>query len=251
MSEWSMPSKVLMPMMTKPNGRAYIDTYHAYLGWIGAAARSSSRLKLQVKKGDVTYNHDLPNDGSEAFYPVNMGSGYYVVRIMENVDGNQYAELCSRRANVRLASELAPFLVPNRYCSYGVRSRCVSRARRLCRKAKTTSEAVDIVCSYVAHGVAYDRDKAKRLAKSTGYIPNPDATLRERRGICFDYAALVAAMLRSLGIPTKVVTGYLDGSQYHAWVEIYVDGRWTRRDVTLESVGKGSNGHTYRDRFIY
>ena len=42
------------------------------------------------------------------------------------------------------------------------------------------------------------------------------------KGICFDYAALMTAMLRSQGIPTKLEIGY-SGEVYHAWISTYID----------------------------
>lgn len=50
--------------------------------------------------------------------------------------------------------------------------------------------------------VSYDNDKTYNLKQATGYVPNPDKTLTSKKGICFDYASLGAAMLRSVGIPT-------------------------------------------------
>ena len=47
-------------------------------------------------------------------------------------------------------------------------------------------------------------------------------TLSTGKGICFDYAALMTAMLRSQGIPTKLEIGY-SGEVYHAWISTYID----------------------------
>ena len=55
-----------------------------------------------------------------------------------------------------------------------------------------------------------------------GYVPDPDQTLNDKTGICFDYASLTCAMLRSQGIPTKLEVGYV-GEVYHAWISCYVD----------------------------
>ena len=52
--------------------------------------------------------------------------------------------------------------------------------------------------------------------------PDPDETLDTGKGICFDYAALMSAMLRSQRIPTKLEVGY-SGDVYHAWISCYVD----------------------------
>ena len=46
--------------------------------------------------------------------------------------------------------------------------------------------------------------------------------MKTGKGICFDYASLMAALLRSQGIPTKLVVGY-SGDAYHAWISVYLD----------------------------
>ena len=59
-----------------------------------------------------------------------------------------------------------------------------------------------------------------------------DDALRERRGVCQDFAHIFLAMVRPLGIPARYVSGYLfhgegvsdrsiDGAS-HAWVEAFV-----------------------------
>lgn len=54
-------------------------------------------------------------------------------------------------------------------------------------------------------------------------MPDVDEiSLSSGKGICFDYAALMAAMLRSQRIPTKLQVGYA-GEAYHAWISCYVD----------------------------
>ncbi|MCH8499058.1 MAG: DUF3488 and transglutaminase-like domain-containing protein [Marinobacter sp.] len=67
----------------------------------------------------------------------------------------------------------------------------------------------------------------------------------DRRGFCAHYASATAFVLRAAGIPARVVAGYHGGSagannayliirQYdaHAWVEVWLDGRWHRIDPT-------------------
>ncbi|MGL5005268.1 MAG: transglutaminaseTgpA domain-containing protein, partial [Casimicrobium sp.] len=65
-----------------------------------------------------------------------------------------------------------------------------------------------------------------------------------RRGFCEHYAGSTVFLLRASGIPARVVTGYQGGewqpsgyllvrqSDAHAWVEAWLDGRWTRIDPT-------------------
>ena len=68
--------------------------------------------------------------------------------------------------------------------------------------------------------IKYDKEKANNV--QYGYVPDPDQTLNDKTGICFDYAYLTCAMLRSQGIPTKLEVGYV-GEVYHAWISCYVD----------------------------
>ena len=266
-ASFKLPKRVNVPKVADSGNPTTIDTSGANRGWVGARGSSPARLKFQVTNGEMTYNYDLPNDGSAAVYPINMGDGTYSFRIMENVEGNSYAQIDSATQDVTLDSELSPYLRPNIYCSYNKKSACVKMARSLLEGVDNQGEAVKQICTYVAENVSYDSEKAEQLAQSTGYIPNADETLKEKKGVCFDYACLTAAMLRSAGLPTRVVTGYVSPDNlYHAWIMVYVDGtwksalfsvtpnEWSRCDVTFASAGAGAwvgDGTQYTDRYIY
>jgi protein-glutamine gamma-glutamyltransferase len=66
-----------------------------------------------------------------------------------------------------------------------------------------------------------------------------------RQGYCEHYSSAMAFLLRAAGVPVRVVVGYQGGeenpmggylivrqSDAHAWVEVWVDGRWLRVDPT-------------------
>ena len=262
---FTMPDQVALPEV--PDEGPSIDVSHVADGYVVARESSAARLKFQVACGEMTYNYDLPNDGTPTLFPINMGNGSYQFRIMQNTEGNNYVELDSAGADVALGNELAPFLIPNQFCDYTADSACVSKARELTSKATNQGEAVQIICEYVAKNTSYDEAKAKELAKSSGYIPNPDETLKTGKGICFDYASLSAAMLRSMGLPAKVVTGYVGQENlYHAWIMVFIDGTWqtavfqvspntwSRCDVTFASTGATQytgSGSGYTDKYTY
>ena len=70
-----------------------------------------------------------------------------------------------------------------------------------------------------------------------GYIPNIDSVLSEQKGICYDYAAVLASLLREAGLPAKLVMGYReDMDAYHAWNQVLADGRWITVDATYGAV---------------
>jgi len=76
----------------------------------------------------------------------------------------------------------------------------------------------------------------KNLSKRpTLSIPNALDTLERRAGDCNEHAVLLAALLRSIGIPTKICTGvvYSKGRfYYHAWNELYLGG-WIAADSLM------------------
>ena len=246
---------------------ASIDTSCTSDGYVAASGTASTRLKFLVTSGEATYSYDLPQDGTPIICPLTFGDGAYEFRVMQNTSGDNYVELLSVDAQVKLQSEFAPFLVPSVYCSYTDQSYCVSKARELTKDAADEGEAVEDVCQWIVDNVSYDDDKASQLKDSSGYVPDPDATLKSKSGICFDYASLGAAMLRSLGIPTKIVTGYVSPDQiYHAWIMVYIDGTWkseqfsvdkntwSRVDLTFAASGDSKNvgdGKEYTDRYVY
>lgn len=268
--EWTEPAEVLLAPFdadAAAAGAPVIDVSHASEGYVAASATSDARLKLQVSSGEMSYNYDLPSDGTAVVAPLNMGSGSYRVRVMQNTSGNNYVELYGVTADVQLASEFEPFLRPNVFCDYSAESSCVARARELAAGAANEGDVMRNICIWVAQNITYDYDKAEELSGASGYVPNPDETLASGTGICFDYASLAAAMLRSLGIPCQVITGYVspDGI-YHAWNMVYVDGSWTsvefavsadtwsRVDLTFAAAGAGStvgDGTDYTDRYVY
>jgi transglutaminase-like putative cysteine protease len=62
-------------------------------------------------------------------------------------------------------------------------------------------------------------------------------TFAERRGVCRDYAHLMIALCRATNLPARFVTGFDYGctfgeTDFHAYVEVLVDGRWFLFDPT-------------------
>ena len=245
-----------------------IDISHASQGYAGAKGTSDTRLKFQVVCGDRSYNYDIPSDGSPIFCPINMENGDYKFRIMKNTSGSNYVEIHSVSSTVTLENDFAPFLISNVFCKYTSQSECVKLAKQLTADSKTQGDALKAICTYVEENITYDSAKASALTKTSGYIPNPNETLKTKKGICFDYASLGAAMLRSQGIPCKIITGYVSPNDiYHAWIMVYIDGTWSTGEFTINSkewsrvdltfaaasdnTGLVGDGKTYTDRYVY
>lgn len=91
---------------------------------------------------------------------------------------------------------------------------------------------------------------------STHVHTHMSEVLRDRRGVCQDFAHLMLGLCRLMKIPARYVSGYLateNASATHAWVEIFLPGRgWRGLDPTHncqigETYIKLGNGRDYGD----
>ncbi len=100
------------------------------------------------------------------------------------------------------------------------------------------------------------RDLMERIHREFKYEPKStsiDTTvievMRQRRGVCQDFAHVMIGTLRSLGLAARYVSGYLrSGANYqgaeasHAWVSVFVPGSgWVDFDPTNNVIP--SDGH--------
>ena len=246
---------------------AMVDLSCVNQGYVAVSATSANRLKFLVIKEDVTYNYDIDSGGTPSVFPIQGGDGDYEFQVMENVTDTKYAQVYATSCTVQLEDEFQPFLRPSDYVNYTKDSACVKKAKELAQEAGDALGVVSSVFSFICDTVTYDQEKASTV--QSGYLPDPDETMSTGKGICFDYAALTAAMLRSQGIPTKMVFGNVSPDDlYHAWNMFYTEetgwvtakyevkgGEWNRLDLTFSANGTDLNfigdGSNYSDVFFY
>ena len=264
------PQTVASGEKEKRNGKARIDYSHTEDGYVMVqyTAKTDKRLKVQVKGPSTTYTYNL-TAGEWTVFPLSDGSGAYHTVIYENVSGTKYAAVLSLLQNVTLTDEFAPFLRPNQYVDYAAGDKAVAKAAELTEKLSDPLKKVEAVYDFVVTELTYDKEKAATV--KSGYLPVLDEVLEAKKGICFDYAALMTGMLRSRGVPCKLVVGYA-GTAYHAWISvwteedgwidgvIFFDGKaWQRMDPTFASSGKQSksimkyigDGSNYTAKYFY
>lgn len=171
---------------------------------------------------------------SEEIIPLSFGSDNYSVRILENIDGNRYRALHSENIKVDTSSNSNIFLASAQPVYWSEGDKATVLAGKLTKGAKSDLEKVNAIYSYIVKNVKYDYEKINYIKND--YVPNNDKTLESLNGICYDYSSLFAAMLRSQDIPTKLIKGYRAGlNEYHAWNEVYLDGKWVTIDTTYNA----------------
>lgn len=82
---------------------------------------------------------------------------------------------------------------------------------------------------------------SRNLTFDAGFVFAPASeVMRAKKATCAGYAALLAALLRAAGIPSRYLMGmvYANGIWGgHAWVEAWLEGRWVPLDAALPSPG--------------
>lgn len=226
---YAQPSGV----QTLSGGSVVVDISNAGQGYIMVKHNGSSkRLKTIITYNGKDLQYDLNNWGEYETYPLQYGGGNYDVKVFENAKGSSYARVFNNSFYADITKANAAFLAPNQYVWYTPTTSAISKSFEICQGMTSDMDKTRALYKYVGDNIMYDYIKALSVQK--GYLPDVDETLATRTGICFDYAALLACMLRVQGIPTQLVIGDLiSQNQYHAWNLAYVDGSWILLDATF------------------
>jgi len=237
---------VLMPetgSKNKKNGSLVVDYSHMDQGYVMIkGAKGKKKLKLRMKFGDTTLTYDLNNGGDYEVFPLQYGNGKYTFSLYKNVSGKQYAEEGKVSLTVQMENELSAFLYPNQYVDYDGKTAAVQEAAKICEGMTDQTKIYKTVCDYMKSHFAYDYIKASSLGKKVGQLPEIDSSWDKHMGVCQDLSAIMVAMLRSQGIPARLMIGYLNGKTYHAWVTAVVNGEEEFFDPTaaLNAVSNGT-----------
>ncbi len=129
--------------------------------------------------------------------------------------------------------------------------RVADLARQVTGQARTPYEKVVAVERHLRERYQYSLEVGPTIPVS----PVEDFLFTRKSGYCEHYATAMVVMLRSLGIPARLVTGFLPGEwndfghyytirqrDAHAWVEVFFPGSgWVTFDPTPSVAPAGSN----------
>ncbi len=246
------------------NKKIIFDISHTTDGYIMVKYMGDNpKVKVKIKNPNEKdpYIYDI-FDGYNVF-PLTGGNGKYTLIAYENISGTKYSQLYSQTIQITIDNELSPYLYPNQYVNFNQSTKLVTMGEEIAESADNDLDVVTYVYDYVVRTLTYDNQKAEEAKNGNlaGYLPNVDEIIDKKTGICFDYAAVMATILRSQNIPTRMMIGYVsmpEGSVYHAWISVYlkdigwVDGliqfdgkNWSMMDPTL--ISDGNNSSSIRD----
>src|SRR5229473_3307870 len=133
-------------------------------------------------------------------------------------------------------------------------------AREITARARTPFDKTILIESYLRSRFSYTLN----LTGKPGDDPLPHFLFETRAGHCEYFASAMAIMLRTLGIPSREVNGFLPGeynelggdyivraSDAHSWVEVYFPGvDWQTFDPTPAAPESGSGLLTRLGKYI-
>ena len=262
-------------LLKESNDRAFIDYSNKHDGYVmvGFSEDTDRMLNVMITApGGREYIYEL-SPGINEVFPLTEGDGLYSIGVFEHLTDTLFEQVLLVSTVVTLSEEFVPFVHPNQYVEFCENSPVTIKATELFLSSNNYFEAVDAIFSFVVNNISYDFEFAEVV--EFGHTPDLISVLERGSGICFDIAALTTAMLRSQGIPSKLVFGNCDvpelGYTYHAWVTVYSEedgmvgdhtffsgGKWNILDPTLatrlgsiESASFVGDGSIYYAMFYY
>jgi transglutaminase-like putative cysteine protease len=128
-----------------------------------------------------------------------------------------------------LPPEVMVYTLPSRYCQSDLLARM---ANDEFGGLAPGGERVLAIAAWVRRHVEYRYG-------TTDAMTSAYDTATERVGVCRDFAHLVIAFCRALGIPARYLSGYalgLEPADFHGYVQVYLGGAWHNVDATFSEV---------------
>jgi len=274
-SVFEIPMPDAPGLLKESNELAFIDYSNKNDGYVTVGFLGSTDNILRVLKvvpGGREYTYNL-TPGEHEVLPLANGDGQYIISVHEHMVGTIYLDIISVTIDVELTDEFAPFIRPSQLIWYDKESPFTKKALDLRSESNNQIDLINAIYNFVVENITYDYELAETV--DVNYTTDINRVLELGSGICLDIATLTTAMLRSQGIPAKLVYGYLyisnHGNIYHAWVSVFSaedgtigrnihisGGTWVLLDPTTDMILLMSesgvtvgNGVIYHDLYYY
>ena len=197
-----------------------VDWSTAAQGYITFTASGAERVFVIQTPGGVNSTFGVAK-GSTIKVALIEGAGTYQYIIGHYTDDKSayYVDSKDSIAIGKIDSALAPGLVSTPYADYANAPNAVAKAKELYDSSKTQLQNVQAMAKYVG-GLKYDM--SLKQGNVAVYV-NPDTVIANGGGVCAEMSTLLAAMLRSQGIPAYRQSGTNANGNAHAWVMAWVE----------------------------
>lgn len=217
-----------------PQGADFVFNVHAAHTDSQTVVSESLQLSAPIE----TRMHTEPTTGNR-YLRLHAGPGTLVLRYAATVDLQHHRSEPGDLAEVpvsQLPSEVLCYIYPSRYCQS---DRLVTFAIHEFGHLWRGCSRVLAIQEWVQRRVTFSSNTSNANTSALD-------TLIEQVGVCRDFAHLMIALCRALSIPARFVTGtdygadpVLGPPDFHAYVEVYLGGRWYIFDPSGTSIPMG------------
>jgi transglutaminase-like putative cysteine protease len=173
------------------------------------------------------------------FMRVNVNTGPLHVGYRATLDIDQHfgnPDQIPETPVAQLPLSALPYIYPSRYCQS---DRLATLAMKEFGQLPKGYRRVEAICKWVSQHISF------RSATSSSTTSAVD-TLIDRVGVCRDFAHLMIAICRALNIPARFTSGIdygadpaLGPTDFHAYVEAFLDNRWYIFDPSGTAIPMG------------
>ena len=234
-------------------GKSAICTDGASAGYFTVQYKDADNAKMKV---GVTYNKETVYynyvGGDTSSYTFTKGDGTYTITLFLHVTGTSYTPVLTEKVTVKMGDSLAPYRASTDEITFSKDDAVGRKASELCSGLTDDESKVLAIHNFVADTITYDYDFARKVITGAvkTYVPDTSDILSSKKGICYDFSALFAALCRSQDIPCTIEKGFYCGG-YHAWNKVYIDGYWYTLDLTMSSAFKNSDVEALADCIVH
>lgn len=217
-------------------GRGYVDVL------INMDNHLNKKVKILIRTPNGEKKWYTPKESDQVSFNkvwLTWGKGRYIISIMENLTDRSYKYITSKQ--VINQNYIEPYIFP----SSDVQSdneEIILLSNSLISNVLSDLEKATLIYKWVSQNIEYDFDKVDNL-NNTSYKYGAIETLKLKKGTCYDFSTLVAAIGRASGLKVKVVNGILisrNKKVNHVWNEVYISeiDKWISIDTTMAFYNK-------------
>jgi|GEM_PF-4973840 len=227
---WVIPVDALANTHHGPP-RVTIDDINAHNGYIRVKMRDDIvnciRVKIIYPCG-MSKNYAINEKGIWFRFSLTQ-SGDVTVIVAERIVGNRFAILKQTPIHIVHKNPLSPFLASTQLINFTYETSFVQLAHTIANQSTFVMQNIVDLYMWVVQHFEYNFDfAAYQMNTSTprllhDNIPCLEDLYVSLYGVCIDFTVVLAAMLRSQGIPAKVAIGRMD-NLLHAWLYVNIAG---------------------------
>lgn len=240
---YSTSKEVNISLSDLDTGNYFIEVYYSKEQYATYISYMFSKKSVQIK---------VTNDGASFVYPL-------AYDLNKNIMSSRSTSVVTREQALAATSDIQ-----------SDNETIVSLAKQITEGITDDYGKTKAIHDYICNNIWYNYDA---LHGKEDYGDNSAlGTLTNKKAVCQGISNLMAAMLRAVDVPTKVVSGFALGvnggnewteelikneKSNHAWNEVYIDERWVIIDATWDtsnayengeySTGTGLSGYRYYD----